>query len=79
MRTSSEPFYWTIVINPPEMNKAQEYSSHLIDELYESTPAATFDLVTKRMDLAVRIDKVIKKGLDTKAFCGSHAQKTLGD
>ncbi len=58
------------------MNKAQEYSSLLIDELYESTPTATFDLVAKRMDLAVRIDKAIKiKGWTQKQFAEAMHKK----
>lgn len=58
------------------MNKAQEYSSPLIDELYENTPSDTFDLVAKRMDLAARIDKAIKmKGWTQKQFADAMHKK----
>lgn len=58
------------------MNKAQEYSSPLIDELYENTPSDTFDLVAKRMDLAARIDKAIKmKGWIQKQFADAMHKK----
>lgn len=58
------------------MNKAQEYSSPLIDELYENTPSDTFDLVAKRMDLAACIDKAIKmKGWPQKQFADAMHKK----
>ncbi|MCU0338637.1 MAG: helix-turn-helix domain-containing protein [Spirosomaceae bacterium] len=58
------------------MNKGQDYSSTLIDEIYQSIPSTTFDLVRKRMDLAVRIDKAIKlKGWTQKQFAEAMGKK----
>jgi transcriptional regulator with XRE-family HTH domain len=58
------------------MNNIPEYSSPLIDQIYDGIPQTTFDFVANRMSLAARINDAIKaKNWTQKQFAVAMGKK----